>query len=128
MIVTEEECLVLYYWSAKNESKLVATKHRLLWVRSSGRRKEVARIQCFVAEKLESGSVKVVSARLRCQVNNAAVEAAELSGRTVNLDLELLNGFDNREERYLTRLRLQHRNAVEEVLVRSRASAVDAWK
>ncbi len=72
------------------------------------------------------GSMKVVCARLRRQVNNAAVEAAEFSGRTVNFHLEFLNGFDDRKESYLARLRLQHGNAVEQILIRSRTPAIDA--
>jgi hypothetical protein len=60
------------------------------------------------------------------QVDDAAVEAAELGGRAVAFDLEFLNRINHREERDLARLRLEHGDAVEEVLVRARPSSVDA--
>jgi hypothetical protein len=58
------------------------------------------------------------------QVDDAAVEAANWR-RTVALDAEVLDGVHVREERHLARLRLQHRDAVEQVFVRARAAAVD---
>ena len=72
--------------------------------------------------------MKDVRTRLGGEVDDPAVETAELGGWTVAFDLELLNRVDNRKERHLTRLRLQYRDAVEEVLVRPRAPAVDARK
>src|ERR1043165_2806032 len=125
LVVAEEKGLVLDYWSTQDEAILIASKDGFS---SSRGREEVARIQCFVAQKLESGSVKIVCARLRRQVNDAAVEAAELSRRTVNFNFEFLNSFDDRKERNLTRFGFQNGNAVEQVLVRSRTTAVDAWE
>src|ERR1041384_6819626 len=121
LVVTEEERFVLYYWSANDEPKLISSKDRLLWIRGSRRRKEVARIQRFVAQKLERGSVKIVCAGLCRQVDDAAIKASELSGRTVDFYFEFLDGFDDRKERYLAGLRLQHGNAVEQIFVRSRS-------
>ena len=80
----------------------------------------------LVAEKFEPAAVKRVAARFGGEIHHTAVEAAELGGRAVALDLELLDGVDDRVERHLARFRLQHRNAVEEILVGARPSAVDA--
>ena len=60
------------------------------------------------------------------QVDHAAVEPAELGRRAVALDLELLNRVDDREERHLAGLGLQHGDAVEQVFVGARPAAVDA--
>jgi hypothetical protein len=79
-----------------------------------------------VAEELESGSVEGVAAGLGGQVDDAAIEAAELGGRAVAFDLELLNRIDVGEERHLAGLRLQDGDAVEEILVGPRTSAIDA--
>ena len=89
--------------------------------------KEVPRVQRLVAEELERvrRETSFVPDFGR-QVDHAAVEAAELGRRAVALDLELLDRVDDRKERDLARLGLQHRDAVEEVLVRARPAAVDA--
>ena len=79
-----------------------------------------------MAQEVEAGAMKRVRPRLRRQVHDAAVETAELGRRAVALDLELLDRVDDRIDRHLPRLRLQHRDAVEQVLVGSRPAAVDA--
>jgi hypothetical protein len=86
----------------------------------------VGRVEILVAEKIKHIAVKRVAARLGGEVDDAAVEPPELGGRTVALDLEFLNRIDHRVVRHLSRLRLQHRDAIEEILVGSRSSAVDA--
>ena len=72
--------------------------------------------------------MKVVCARLRCQVNNAAIKTAEFSRRTINFDPKLLNGFDDWKESYLSRFRLQSGNAVEQIFIRSWTPAIYAWE
>ena len=72
--------------------------------------------------------MKRVGARLRGQVDDAAVEPPELGRRAVALDLELLDRVDDGEEGDLPGLGLENRDAVEEILVRARPAAVDAWK
>ena len=109
--------------AAERAAELIAAVVRLHRVR---RLKEVPRVQRLVAEELEAAAVKRVRAGLGRQVDDAAVEAAELGGRAVALDLELLNRVDDREERDLAGLRLQHRDAVEQILVGARPAAVDA--
>ena len=79
-----------------------------------------------MAKKFEDVAVERVGARFRCQIDDTAIEPAELRGRAVALDLELLDGIDDRIVRKLSWLGLQHGNAVEEVLVGARSPAVDA--
>ena len=78
-----------------------------------------------MTEELERVAVHLARARSRRQIHDAAVEASELRRRAVALDLELLDGVDDRKERDLPGLGLEHRNAVEQVLVRTRPAAVD---
>ena len=80
----------------------------------------------LVAKKFEHVAVKGIAARFRREIDHAAIEPPELGRRAVALDLELLDGVDDRVVRHLPRLRLQHGDAVEEILVRSRSPAVDA--
>ena len=80
----------------------------------------------LVAKKFEHVAVKGIGARFRREIDHAAIEPPELGRRAVALDLELLDGVDDRVVRELPRLGLQHGDAVEEILVRSRSPAVDA--
>jgi hypothetical protein len=81
-----------------------------------------------MAAERERRAVKRIAAGLRREIDNAAVEAAELGRRAVALDLEFLDGVDVGKERHLPGLRLQHGNAVEQILVGARPSAIDARK
>ena len=123
LIVDEEERVVLDERAAERAAELIAAVLRLGLER---RLEEVRRVQRFVAEELEGVAVKRVGARLGRQVDDAAVEPAELGRRAVAFDLEFLNRVDDREERDLARLGLQHGDAVEEVFVGARPPAVDA--
>jgi hypothetical protein len=69
-----------------------------------------------------------VGTGLRGEVHDPSIESPELRRWTVALDLELLNGIDDWVERDLAGLRLQHGDAVEQILVRARSAAVDAWQ
>src|SRR5215813_13426261 len=60
--------------------------------------------------------------------SDVSVEASELRGRRIDLDLELLDGVDHRVEGELPRLGLERRNAVVEVFIDARSAAVDARK
>ena len=77
-------------------------------------------------EELEDAAPKRVRPGPGRQVHHATVEAAKLGGRTVRLDLELLNGVDVRKEGDLTGFGLEDRNAVEQVFVGARPSPVDS--
>ncbi len=80
----------------------------------------------LVAKEFEHVAVKGIGARFRREIDHAAIEPPEFGRRAVALDLELLDGVDDRIVRELPRLGLQHGDAVEEILVRSRSPAVDA--
>ena len=123
LVVHEEERPVLPHGSAQDATELVAAK---LGLDRIGGGKEIPRVQRFVPKELERGASKCIGPRLCRQVDHATVEAAELRGRTIALDLELLNRVDVWKERHLPGLRLQHRNPVEEVFVGARPAAVDA--
>ena len=83
-------------------------------------------VQVFVAEEFEHVAVIGVAAGLGCEIDHAAIEAPEFGRWAIALDFELLDGVDHRVVRDLARLRLQDRNAVEEIFVRSRSAAIDA--
>ena len=122
LIIGEEERRALPDRPAGHAAELVSSEPR----RGRGaRREEVAGVEVLVTRELEQAAVQVVLAGLRRQVDDAAVEAAELGRRAVALDRELLDGVDVGEERDLARLRLEHRDAVEEIFVGARAPAVD---
>jgi hypothetical protein len=80
----------------------------------------------LVAKEFEHVAVKSIAARLGREIDDAAVEPPEFGRWAIALDLELLDGVDHGVVRHLPRLRLQHGDAVEEILVRSRPSPVDA--
>ena len=80
----------------------------------------------LVAEEFEHVAAKGIGSRLRREIDHAAIETPELGRRTVALDLELLDGVDDRVVRHLPRLGLEHGDAVEEIFVRSRSPTVDA--
>jgi hypothetical protein len=123
LVVDEEERPVSTQWATEHAAELVAAEFRLDRV---GRREEVARVQRLVPEELEAGPAERVRTRLRGEVHHPAVEASELGRRAVGFDLELLNRVHDRVEGHLTRLGLQHRDAVEQVFVGTRPAAVDA--
>ena len=109
--------------SAGDAAELIAAKQRFDRV---GRGKEISRVQRLVPEELEGAAPKRIAPGLGRQVDDPAVEAAELGGRAVAFDLELLNRVDVRKERDLPGLGLQHRDAVEQILVGAGPAAVDA--
>ena len=83
-------------------------------------------VQVLVAKEFEHVAAKGIGARFRREIHDAAVEPPEFGRRAVALDLELLDGVDDRVVRHLPRLGLEHGDAVEEILVRSRPPTVDA--
>src|SRR5207249_3953685 len=121
LIIHEEKRAVRNDWPAENSTELIATVRRL---DRACRREVVARVQRFVPEEVESIPMKCVAAGLGGQIHHPAVEAAEFCRRAVAFDLELLNRVDDGKKRDLTRLRLKHGNAVEQVLVGPRPPAV----
>ena len=123
LIVHEEERAVLHDGPAEHAAVLVPA---ILRLRGIGPLEVVPGVEVLVPEEPEHVAMKGVAPRLGGEVHHAAIEPAELGGRAVALDLELLDGVDDRVVRDLTRLRLQHGDAVEEILVRARPAAVDA--
>ncbi len=122
LIVGEEERPIAPQGTAGRGAELVAAVLRL----RPGGLEEVARVERFVAQEFERVAVQRVRAGARREIDDAAVEAPELGGRAVALDPEFLDRVDHGEECHLPRLWLQHRDAVEEILVRARPAAVDA--
>ena len=122
LVIDEEERPVATERAAQDAAELVPAEVGL----GGGRRKDIARVQPFVAEEVERGSMEDVGAGLRRQVDDATVEPAELGRRAVRFDLEFLDGVDDREERDLARLRLHHRDAIEQIFVGARPAAVDS--
>jgi hypothetical protein len=86
----------------------------------------VPRIQVLAAKEFEHIAVKGIAARRGREIHHTAIEASEFGRWAVALDLELVDGVDHREVRHLPRLRLEHGDAVEQILVRSRSSPIDA--
>src|SRR4029079_6587202 len=109
LIVDEEECPVLSNRTAHYGTELVAEEFG--FVRHRGGEK-VPGVQCLMPQEFETASVKSVASGLRGQFDDAAVEAPELRRRTVAFDLELLDGVDVREERHLSRVRVEETRAV----------------
>ncbi len=124
LVVDEEERPVAANRAADDAAELVAAERRLDGIgrarRSCGRSAPRAR------KNSNTVPCNGVAAGLGRQVDDAAVEAAELGRRAVALDLELLDGVDVRKERHLAGLGLQHRDAVEQIFVGARPAAVDA--
>ena len=86
----------------------------------------VAGVEVFVAEELEEAAVEGVGAGAGGDVDDAAVEAAELGGDVVGFDGELLDGVEDGEEGDLAGLGLKGGDAVVEILVGAGTAAVDA--
>ena len=123
LIIGKDERPVLHEGAAEHAAVLIppiVRFHRIALL------EVVPGVQALVAKKLEHVAVNGIGARLRREIDHAAIEPPELGCRAVALDLELLDGVDDRIVRELPRLGLEHGDAVEEILVRSRSSAVDA--
>ena len=125
LVVGEKEGSILPNRTSDDTAKLIPTKPGLDRIRGG---EVVPGIQCFVSEEFECGAVKSVAPGPGRQVDDAAVEAPELGWRTVALDFELLNGVDIWKEGDLARFGLQDRDAVEQILVGARPSAIDSWQ
>jgi hypothetical protein len=79
-----------------------------------------------MAQKPKQSSGYFIGARPGREVHHTAIEPPELGRRTVALDRQAFDRIGDREERNLARFRLEYGDAVEEVFVRTRSSAVDA--
>ena len=122
LIVSEEEEAVVDDGRAEGGSEEVAAVLGF----AGGAGKIVASVQAFVAEELEEGAVDGIGAGARGDVDDAAVEAAELGRDVVGLDGELLDVVEDGEEGDLAGFGLQGGDAVVEVLVGAGTAAVDA--
>ena len=97
-------------------------------MRAGGGGEVVAGVEVLVAEELEEAAVDGVGAGAGGDVDDAAVETAELGGDVVGLDGELLDVVEDGEEGDLAGLGLEGGDAVVEVFVGAGAAAVDAGK
>ena len=86
----------------------------------------VAGVEVFVAEEVVYGAVELAGSGACGEIDDAAVEAAELGGDVVGFDVELADVVEDGEEGDLAGLGLEGGDAVEEVLVGAGAAAVDA--
>ena len=105
LVVRKEESPIPGERPAEDTPELIAPEPR---IRSIRWRKEIARVQGLVAQKLECGAVELNRPGSGGKVHHPPVEAPELSGGTVGLNLEFLNPVDDRKERHRSGLRLQH--------------------
>src|SRR5260370_17138295 len=87
LIVTEKERLVLYDRTANHEAELIAAKNGLVWICGSCRREQVASVEPFISEELESRSMKIIRARLGREINYSAIETSKLPRRTITFYL-----------------------------------------
>ena len=122
LVVAEEEEAVAEDGEAEGSAIEVAAVLGL----AAGGGEVVAGVEVFVAEELEEAAVEGVGAGAGGDVDDAAVEAAELGGDVVGFDGEFLNVVEDGEEGDLAGLGLQGGDAVVEVLVGAGAAAVDA--
>ncbi len=123
LVAAKKEEPVAEHGSAKGRAELVPA---VLWLPCVGARKVVAGVQLFIAQELIQAAMDGVRPGSRRQVHEAPVEPSKLRRHIVRLDGELLDVVDDGKERNLAGLRLQRRDAVEEVLVGTRTTAVDA--
>ncbi len=114
--VGEEECFVRLDRPAQRQSVLVAPEHRL----RSRLRKQVPRVQCLIAEKLEQSAVKLVAAGFSNHHDGAAVRSAVFRRVHVDIELEFRHAVDDGVVDHLPGLGLQHADTVIEVLIRAR--------
>ena len=123
LVAAEEEEAIAQKWRPKHAPVLVAAILGLACGRAG---EEVARVQCLVAEELVEAAVQVVRSGAGGEIDDSTIEAAELSGHVVGLDVELLDIVDDGKEGDLAGLRLQGGDAIEKIFVGAWAATVDA--
>ncbi len=122
LVVAEEEEAVFEEGEPDRPAVDVATVFGL----ATGWGEVVAGVQVFVAEVFEQRAVEAVGAVARADIDDAAIEAAKLGGDVVGLHGELVDAVEDGKEGDLAGLGLERGDAVEEVLIGTRAAAVDA--
>src|SRR5262249_44034851 len=88
LVSREEECSVFPDRTSEGEAGLVALEGRIL--RQPGR-ECVARVEPLVAEIVVDGSMKLIRAAFRDDVDDASGSAAELRAVSVAVDLEFVH-------------------------------------
>ena len=101
-----------------------ASEKRLAGNGGRCRRQQVSSVQSLMTQKFKGGAVKVIRAGLCRQIDDAAVESAELGRRAVGFYFEFLDRVDDRHEGDLSGFRLQYRDAVKKKFVGTRPAAV----
>ena len=119
LVVDEEERPIPAQRSTQAAAKLVLPILRLAL------RKELAGVEFFVAGELESGSVKLVAARLRDDVDHAAQRAAGLGRVHVGLDAHFRNRVNRRLDRDRPDRAFVVVHAIDELIVQHVVDAVD---
>src|SRR5436190_802586 len=122
LIVDKEECLVANDRAAEHKSKLISAELRFVGVCCCCGSEEVAGIQGLVPQKLEYGSVEIIAAGLRRQIDDTSIKPAEGRRRIIGLHVELANGINDWKEGHLPGLRLQNAYAVVKIFVRAWAA------
>ena len=122
LIVDEEECFVVNDRAAEHKSKLISAELRFVGICGRCGSEEVAGIQGLVPQKLKYGSVEIIAAGLRRQIDDASIKPAEGGRRIIGLHVELANGINDWKEGHLPGLRLQNAYAVVKIFVRAWAA------
>src|SRR5882724_10413501 len=122
LIIDKEECLVVNDRTAEHKSKLISAELRFVRVCGRCGSEEVAGIQGLVPQKLEYGSVEIIAAGLRRQIDDASIKPAEGGRGIIGLHVKLANGINDRKEGHLPGLRLQDTYAVVKIFVRAWAA------
>src|SRR5262249_23781844 len=125
LVIDKEEGAVFEDRPAQRRAVLVATELRLVLVCWS---EIIFSIQGFVAQKFEDTAVEGSRATAAAEVYYSPVEAPELCGDVVALNVEFLNSINDGKKCNLARLGLQGADAIEEVFVRAGTAAVDSRK
>src|SRR5262245_27886514 len=109
--------------AADRAAELIHAKRRLLAPRAIV--EKVVGVEGVVAQEFVERAMRVLAARTRRDVDDAAAEAPELRRDVIAFDLEFLRGFDRWNRRYLVGEPSCRRHTVNRHLVRLVASAVD---
>ena len=120
--IHKEERRVFLDGSAESRAILIPPEFRI----RSGLREQVARIERLVAEELKQASVELIASGFSDHHYSAAVGTAILGRVRVDVEFEFGHAVYDRVVDHLPRLRLQHADAVVDILVGARAAAVDS--
>ncbi len=90
VVVHKKEGLVLFYRSSQAAAELILVIQRPRWG------EEIPGVEILVSQKLVAGTMKLIAARFRGDVNHRRQRSAALSRIAVGLDVHLLDRFQGR--------------------------------